>query len=102
MDILVMEVGDIGANCYIVSQGQRAVVIDPGADGEAILDALNKRGLSLAGIINTHGHFDLSGANGTLNCHRCPFAIHQLDDPRDLGINLFGVELVLEPPADGR
>ncbi|NLJ86174.1 MAG: MBL fold metallo-hydrolase [Firmicutes bacterium] len=107
MDILVMEVGDIGANCYIVSQGQRAVVIDPGADGEAILDALNKRGLSLAGIINTHGHFDHIGANGTLKAATdAPLYIHRLDEPllADAYGNLSlwgGTGQILSPPADG-
>jgi glyoxylase-like metal-dependent hydrolase (beta-lactamase superfamily II) len=43
-----------------------AVVIDPPLDSRVVLDLLGKNNLKLAYIINTHGHYDHTGGNGTL------------------------------------
>ena len=66
MEITLLTVGELAVNCYLVSQEDRAVVIDPGDDAEVILGVLEERSLKLEGIINTHGHFDHIGANGAL------------------------------------
>lgn len=51
------------ANCYLLTTGQgRGVVIDPGAQAERIIKALEERGGNLAAILLTHGHFDHIGA----------------------------------------
>ena len=44
-------------------------VVDPG-DGDAVLQALNRRGLELAGILVTHHHFDHTGGLDTLLADR--------------------------------
>ena len=46
------------ANCYLVSEGQDAVVIDPSVPVREITDALGEDGLCLHAILLTHGHFD--------------------------------------------
>ena len=46
--------------CLRASGSQDAVVVDPG-DGQAVLDALSDRNLTLAGILITHHHFDHTG-----------------------------------------
>lgn len=55
-------VGAIATNCYIFSfsDGGRdaAVVVDPGADAEAIIARLRRRRLEPSWIVLTHGHFD--------------------------------------------
>ncbi|MBI4064946.1 MBL fold metallo-hydrolase [Candidatus Gottesmanbacteria bacterium] len=51
-------VGQMAANCYIVRDGSVAVVIDPGDDGQYIIDTLQKYSLTLKAIVATHGHFD--------------------------------------------
>jgi hydroxyacylglutathione hydrolase len=43
-----------------------AVVIDPAAHAEKIAEAARKEGLTIRYIVNTHGHFDHTGANGAL------------------------------------
>jgi len=51
-------------NCYLVyateqtTNPPRCVLVDPGADGEAIVAAVEKRGLVPEQILITHGHAD--------------------------------------------
>ena len=49
-------VGALAVNCYLVgSEGTKeAVVIDPGGEAEKILEALERKGLTLRHIILTH------------------------------------------------
>ena len=56
-------VGDLGVNCYIVSceQTKKAAVIDPGENGQTILEKI--KNVDVVAIINTHGHADHIGAN---------------------------------------
>jgi glyoxylase-like metal-dependent hydrolase (beta-lactamase superfamily II) len=42
---------------------REAVVVDPGLEPELILDFLSERELTLAAILNTHGHADHIGGN---------------------------------------
>lgn len=64
MNIDRLVVGALQTNCYIVSSEGSAecIVVDPGADGELILDAIRKKGLELRAIVVTHGHFDHTSA----------------------------------------
>lgn len=50
----------IDGNCYIISEGDRAVIIDP-ADGEKVIRELEERNLSPDFVILTHEHFDHIG-----------------------------------------
>lgn len=65
MNVKTMLVGPIQACCYIVSfnQSQKAMVIDPGGDGEMIVQFLKKSGLEPVYLVNTHGHIDHIGGN---------------------------------------
>jgi len=56
MNIRTINVGPIETNCYIVSEKDEAILIDPGEDAEKILKGLG--GLKLNKIILTHLHFD--------------------------------------------
>ena len=46
------------SNCYLVSEGSDAVIIDPSSPAEEITDILARAELTLRGILLTHGHFD--------------------------------------------
>ena len=61
-----LTVGPLGTNCYLVHDGSVAAVIDPGDEAGRIKTALNEKGLSLAAILLTHGHFDHIGAVAAL------------------------------------
>lgn len=58
-------VGPLQTNCYIVADEntKEGVVIDPGGDGEHILRMVQRMGLSIKIVVNTHGHFDHIMAN---------------------------------------
>lgn len=82
--VLALEVGPLAANAYVVEHvpSRTAAVIDPGDDGEAILRAIDERGLSLERILLTHGHFDHVGAVAFLRRRTgAPVCIHPEDAP---------------------
>lgn len=64
MRLLHYIVGPIQTNCYVlVSDKDEGIVIDPGASGKRIAEALDKEGLKPVAVLLTHGHFDhVSGA----------------------------------------
>jgi hydroxyacylglutathione hydrolase len=57
-------VGMFGSNCFIVGSeaAKKGMIIDPGADPNAILDAVRGSGLSIDLIVATHNHVDHVGA----------------------------------------
>ena len=65
MKIIKLEVGQLGANCYVVycEKTLQGVVIDPGGNGKEIIDRLRRENIKLTCIVNTHGHADHIAAN---------------------------------------
>lgn len=51
-------VGFLNTNCYLVYDGEDAVVIDPGSEAERILNRADELGVKIRYIFLTHGHFD--------------------------------------------
>ncbi len=59
------ELGPVATNCYIVRAergASEAVVIDPGADATTLRLELARMGVTVAGILVTHTHYDHIGA----------------------------------------
>lgn len=69
MNIKSMSLGPLGTNCYIVSKGQRSLIIDPGGEASKVIDYLTDKGLSAEAILLTHAHFDHIGAVEDLRKH---------------------------------
>ena len=61
MKIDILKVGMLETNCYVVSNGEKAVIIDPGADAEKIAEFIDSKKLSVEYILLTHTHFDHIG-----------------------------------------
>lgn len=98
MIIKPLTVSMFGTNCYIVAcpQTKEAVIIDPGADGKGIIDTVRSLQFDIKYVLNTHGHIDHIGANGSLKAeYKVPILLHE----RDLKIYNnpgFGLGLVLK------
>lgn len=65
---LVLEhltVGPLQSNCFIVGDEEsgEAVIIDPGGDGDMILNTVSRKPWKVTAILNTHAHFDHIAAN---------------------------------------
>ncbi len=58
MQIQNLYPGGIASNCYLVSEGTDAVLIDCSAPVNAVKAALARVGATLRGVILTHGHYD--------------------------------------------
>jgi glyoxylase-like metal-dependent hydrolase (beta-lactamase superfamily II) len=73
--------GPWGQNCYLVVSGRTALVVDPGGDGDMVLDILRERDLDLVGILCTHGHFDhIAGVAEITEATGVPLSISGRDE----------------------
>jgi hydroxyacylglutathione hydrolase len=105
--VYVMEVGPLVVNAYLVEHTatRKALVIDPGDDGEQILAEIAGRGLTVEKILLTHGHFDHVGAVGLLREKTgAPVHVHPADVDRMTGARrqgmIFGLSVPDPPPPD--
>jgi hydroxyacylglutathione hydrolase len=104
--IAALPVGMIQTNCYIAGceETKEGVVIDPGGHPERILTEIERQGLTVKYILNTHAHFDHTDANGAIVAATgAPLAIHPKE--RSLlqdsgGAALFGLRADPSPPPD--
>ena len=61
MQIFQLHTSVMHTNTYVVVNGGRAFVVDPGADAEGIKKLLDENGAKLEAILLTHAHFDHIG-----------------------------------------
>ena len=71
LDIRSFTVGQFQENCYIVRrpQAQEALLIDPGAEPERLIEAVDALGVAISAILITHTHIDHIGAVAPLARH---------------------------------
>ena len=86
MMVQVFTVGRFFTNCYVVGceDTKEAIVIDPGFDAqleaERVFKFIDKNGLALKFIVNTHGHPDHTCGNGIVKKRfHIPILIHEYD-----------------------
>lgn len=58
MEIITLALGALDTNCYIVHRAQGTLIIDPAAQADLIMQALDQRGWTADAVVLTHGHFD--------------------------------------------
>lgn len=106
MILVTLPVGLIQTNCYVVGcpETKLGAVIDPGGHPKRILAEVNRLGLAIKYVLNTHAHFDHTDANGAIvQATGAPLALH----PDDLtllqasgGAAFFGLRADPSPPPD--
>ncbi len=103
MKIQTFEAGPLGANNYLLTDGNEAVLVDCSEVKPEIIKELE--GKTLKYVLLTHGHFDhILGVNGMKEKTRSKVLVHQADVPRmEESANImqtFGVVGVETPKAD--
>ena len=91
LELQALPVGEYAANCYLLTcpETRRALLVDPGADPEAVLGLC--AGAHVTRILLTHGHFDHWLALGEVRTALgVPVGIHPADGAE------FGVEADFE------
>jgi len=79
-------VGILSTNCYVVNcrETKEAIIIDPGlnvnVEAQPIFDYIDKEGLEVKFIVNTHGHYDhIDGDRVMQKKYAVPVCIHERD-----------------------
>jgi glyoxylase-like metal-dependent hydrolase (beta-lactamase superfamily II) len=107
MPMRTIAVGPLAANCYILwNDPAKALVVDPGAEGPRILEALKADGITPALVVITHGHFDHTGAVGDIvKAHAVPFRHHEAEASTlaqtPPGTEIWGVKVARVPRPSG-
>ncbi len=105
MNVQTLTVGAFQENCYLVvdDASSRAVIVDPGSEGEKLVDAIRNSGATLEAIWITHAHVDHVGAIASIKREwDVPIYLHPLDrrlyEAAGRQAQVYGVPFE-EPPA---
>jgi glyoxylase-like metal-dependent hydrolase (beta-lactamase superfamily II) len=100
-------VGAFQENCYLVvdETANVCVLVDPGAEGERLIDAVERSGATLEAIWVTHGHLDhVGGIAAVKRRWNVPVHLHPLDrrlyDAAEWQAKNYGVPFEQPPPPD--
>lgn len=70
MQVITLEVAELGNRTHLVHDGAHALVVDPPRDGSAVERAAEAAGVEIAAVADTHVHNDyVSGALGLARRH---------------------------------
>lgn len=82
MQVKAFPVTALATNCYVVHSQGEALIVDPGAPSQEVLEFLEQENLKVVGIVNTHGHSDhISGNAWFKEQTGAPLSIHEADAP---------------------
>ncbi|MBM4318954.1 MAG: MBL fold metallo-hydrolase [Deltaproteobacteria bacterium] len=107
MIVETLAVGPFQSNCIILGcpVTRHGVVIDPGAEGERIVAAIERNQLKIQHILLTHAHLDHVAAVAALRrATQAPVALHPADrwlyDHVPMQGMMFGLRAEAAPPLD--
>ncbi|MFQ5889581.1 MAG: MBL fold metallo-hydrolase [Gemmatimonadota bacterium] len=107
ISVLRLTLGPVQSNCYLIrcDSGSEAVVIDPGAEGVRIRDALAGLGAEPVAVLLTHAHMDHVGAVAEIvRSAGVPVYLHPADLPlyerATEQAAAFGLHVEQPPPPD--
>lgn len=105
MHVTTITVGAFQENTYLVvdDRSNRAVIVDPGSEGDRLVDAIESSGATLEAIWITHAHVDHVGAVAAVKRKwDVPIYLHPLDrrlyEAAGRQAQVYGVPFE-EPPA---
>ena len=93
-------------NCYIVGceETMQGAVIDPGGEGERIVQEIKRTGLAVRYVLITHAHFDhIGGIAKVVEATQAKLALHPNEKPlldAGGGAAMFGLPVQPAPPPD--
>ena len=79
MKIVTLHTTMLETGTYVVINGERAFVVDPGADAERIIAAAEAEGAKIEWVLLTHAHFDHIGAAAALQREGAQIVLHRDD-----------------------
>ena len=107
MNVETITVGAFQENCYLLVEGatNRAVIVDPGSEGDLLVAAVERSGATLDAIWITHAHVDHVGAIASIKRKwDVPVYLHPLDrrlyDAAARQAEVYGVPFEDPPPPD--
>ena len=105
LKVFCIPVGMLQTNCYILACEitKKAIIVDPGAEGEKIYSLLKKEALEAVMVVNTHAHYDHIGADRYFHDKGIPIAIHKLDSALFMsggGAGIMGMKDIPNPAPD--
>jgi glyoxylase-like metal-dependent hydrolase (beta-lactamase superfamily II) len=105
--VTTFSVGPLQENCHLVvdDASGEAVLVDPGAEGERLVRAVQESGARLVAIWLTHAHFDHVGAVGAVQrAFAVPIHLHPADAPlyarASASAGAYGLDIEQPPAAD--
>ncbi|MFH7819325.1 MBL fold metallo-hydrolase [Neobacillus thermocopriae] len=74
--------GIIQTNCYIIEgTNKTCLIVDPGDEGNKLINLIKSKGLTPLAILLTHAHFDHIGAVDDIrNTYKIPVYVHKLEE----------------------
>ncbi|MFL5467437.1 MAG: MBL fold metallo-hydrolase [Gemmatimonadaceae bacterium] len=107
LDVQTITVGAFQENCYLVidERSNRAVIVDPGSEGDRLVAAVDQSGAKLDAVWVTHAHVDHVGAIASIKRKwDVPIYLHPLDrrlyDAAARQAEMYGVPFEEPPPPD--
>ena len=103
MEIKRLVLGPIETNTYLLTQDDKALLIDPASKAERLIKELE--GKELVGILLTHGHFDhIKAVDGLKKHYGCPVYINAEDEDmardKSQGVKYYHTSCNITVPLD--